>query len=313
MSDFHEFYYTSSTGVNTIRAVKIYPNDSPKAIIQIAHGIADHIDRYRDFMVFLAENGFIAVGNDHLGHGHSIRHPIEQGFFAYKNGWNHVVNDMLKLCRLTKEEHPDIPYIFFGHSMGSFLLRTLLIDHPGCCDAAIISGTGHMPPPMVHAGQALAASISKSYGARYSSPLIDKIAFGTYNKAFEPARTKFDWISRDTAQVDKYNADPLCGFIASAGLFHDMMGGIIYITTQSNIDKMDPNCPIFFLSGDNDPVGENGKGVERAYKAFCKAGIRDIYMKLYPGGRHEMLNEINREEVYKDVLKWINSKIQKEA
>jgi len=309
MAEFHEFYYESSTKVNTIRAIIIRPSSAPRAVIQIAHGVADHIDRYKDFMAFLANKGFVVVGNDHLGHGHTIRHPIEQGFFAYKNGWNHVVEDMVTLRKITEEQYPDIPYIFFGHSMGSFLLRTYLIMHPNNYHAAIISGTGHMLPAMINSGYALASGIAKARGARYVSKLIDSIAFGAYNKAFEPARTNFDWISRDEAQVDKYVSDPYCGFIATASLFADMMSGLKFITDEENIALMNKSNPIYFMSGDMDPVGENGKGVARAYEAFCKAGIRDVFMKLYPGGRHEMLNEINKDEVYNDIYNWIESKI----
>lgn len=309
MRNFTEFHYTSSTGVNRIRSIKCYPDVKPKAIIQIAHGVADHIDRYKEFMSFLADNGYFVVGNDHLGHGHTIRHPIEQSFFAYHGGWQHVVNDMQKLRHLASEEFPEIPYIFFGHSMGSFLTRTYIIQHPEDYDAVIISGTGHMSPAMINSGYALASSIAKAKGPRYVSKLIDSIAFGAYNKAFKPARTKFDWISRDEEQVDKYVADPYCGFIATASLFRDMMAGLKFITDDFNIAMMNKTKPIYLMSGDMDPVGENGKGVERAYKAFCDAGIRDVYMKLYHGGRHEMLNEINREEVYYDILNWINSKI----
>ena len=309
MKNFKEFYYPSSTAVNEIRAIVCKPYNKPKAIVQIVHGIADHIDRYRDFMFFLAENGFVVVGNDHLGHGHTIRHSVEQGFFAYQNGWTHAVNDIHKLHDIMQQEFTDIPYIFFGHSMGSFLTRTFIIDHPNDYDAVIISGTGHMPKALVSSGYTLAIGIAKAKGARYKSRLIDKIVFGAYNKCFEPTRTKFDWISRDEEQVDKYINDPFCGFIASASLFSDMMGGIAYITDQSKINEMSKTKPVLFLSGDMDPVGENGKGVERAYKAFCAAGIKDICMKLYPGGRHEMLNEINREEVYKDIVNWINLRL----
>ena len=309
MAEFHEFYYESSTKVNTIRAIIIRPSSAPRAVIQIAHGVADHIDRYKDFMAFLANKGFVVVGNDHLGHGHTIRHPIEQGFFAYKNGWNHVVEDMVTLRKITEEQYPDLPYIFFGHSMGSFLVRTYLIKHPDNYHAAIISGTGHMPTAMINSGYALASGIAKARGARYVSKLIDSIAFGAYNKAFKPARTSFDWISRDEAQVDKYVSDPYCGFIATASLFADMMSGLKFITDEENIALMNKSKPIYFMSGDMDPVGENGKGVARAYEAFCKAGIRDVYMKLYPGGRHEMLNEINKDEVYNDIYNWIESKI----
>ena len=309
MRDFSEFYFNSSTGVNTIRAIKCYPDTKPKAIIQIAHGVADHIDRYKDFMSFLADNGFMVVGNDHLGHGHSIRHPIEQGFFAYENGWQHVVNDMDTLRSIAAVEFPELPYIFFGHSMGSFLTRTYIIQHPNNYHAAVISGTGHMNSATVNSGYLLASSIAKAKGPRYISKLIDSIAFGAYNKAFEPARTRYDWISRDTQEVDKYIADPYCGFIATASLFAEMMKGIKFITDEKNISGMNKNKAILFLSGDMDPVGEYGEGVKRAYNAFCKAGLKDVYMKLYAGGRHEMLNELNRKEVYNDVLNWINSKL----
>ena len=309
MKHFEEFFYESSTGVNKIHAIKCFPDGNARGIVQIAHGVADHIDRYRDFMAFLADNGFIVVGNDHLGHGLTIRHPIEQGFFAYENGWNHVVNDMETLREITQTQHPGLPYIFFGHSMGSFLTRTYIIKYPDNYHAAILSGTGHMTKAMIQSGHTFASVIAKTHGKRYVSKLIDSIAFGAYNNAFKPARTNFDWISRDKEQVDKYIIDPYCGFIATASLFADMMGGLRFITDAENIDKMNKTKPIYFMSGDMDPVGENGKGVERAYKAFCDAGIKDVYMKLYPGGRHEMLNEINRAEVYEDILAWINSRI----
>lgn len=309
MCEFQEFFYVSSTGVNTIRAIKCIPSSHPKAIVQIAHGVADHIDRYRDFMCFLAEHGIMSVGNDHLGHGHTIRHPTEQGFFAYTNGWEHAVNDMEKLHDLISVDFPKLPYVLFGHSMGSFLTRTYLIKHPDKYDAAVISGTGHMKKPLVDSGHALADIIVKTKGPRHLSALIDKIAFGSYNKKFSPARTKFDWISRDENQVDKYAADPLCGFIATASLFRDMMDGIKFITNQENINKMNPDKPILLISGDSDPVGEDGVAVERAYKALCQAGLKDVYMKLYPGGRHEMLNETNRKEVYMDIMSWLSNRI----
>ena len=313
MAVFQEFFFTSSTKVNTIRAIKCIPDSAPKAIVQIAHGVADHIDRYRDFMSFLAADGFLVVGNDHLGHGKTIRHPSEQGFFAYRDGWSHAVNDIHILSEITKAEHPGLPYIFLGHSMGSFLIRTYIIEHPNSYDAVIISGTGHMNAAMAEAGYALATGMAKMKGPKHISTLIDNIAFGSYNKCFKPNRTKFDWISRDDEQVDKYVADPLCGFIATASLFSDMMGGIKFITDQKNISRVNIYKPVLFISGDKDPVGENGKAIEKAYKAFCDSGCHDVYMKLYPGGRQEMLNEINRSEVYTDIKNWINSRIQKEA
>ena len=309
MPAFEDFYFESSTGCNTIRALKCVPDGKAKAVVQIAHGIAEHIDRYRDFMAFLAENGYAAVGDDHLGHGKTIRDHSEQGFFAEKDGWDHVVADMDKLHDMMKEQYPDIPYVFFGHSMGSFLTRTYLIKHPDKYDAAVISGTGHQPRLMVLGGYAAACLFVKIQGARTVGTTLNDIAFGSYNKGYKNPRTIYDWLSRDPAVVDAYAADPLCGFIATNGLFRDMMGGIKFITDQQNIEMMNKEKPIYFMSGDADPVGENGKGVTRAYDAFCRAGLHDVTLRLYPGGRHEMLNELNKDVVYKDILNWLNEKL----
>ncbi|MBQ9687226.1 MAG: lysophospholipase [Oscillospiraceae bacterium] len=309
MSTFQDFSFESSTGKNTIHALKCLPEGKPKAIVQIAHGIAEHIDRYRDFMAFLADNGYLAVGNDHLGHGKSITAPSEQGIFAEDNGWDYVVRDMDRLHDIMRAQYPDTPYVFFGHSMGSFLTRTYLIKHPDKYDAAIISGTGHQTPAMVNGGYAMAQLYTKLFGPHKIGTTLNNVAFGSYTKGFENPRTAYDWLSRDPAVVDKYIADPLCGFVATVSLFRDMMGGIKFLTDQSNIDTMNKDKPIYFMSGEADPVGENGKGVDRAYKAFCKAGLRDVMIRLYPGGRHEMLNEINKADVYKDILAWLNEKI----
>ena len=296
--------------MNRIRAKKYLPDGEAKAIVQIAHGIAEHIDRYAEFMEFLAGNGYIVVANDHLGHGKSINGPEDLGFFAARDGWNYVLRDMEKLHDRTVKEHPGLPYVMFGHSMGSFLTRTYLIQYPGKYDAAILSGTGHQAKAMVLSGYALASAAVKLYGPRKVGEKLNAIAFGAYNNGFENPRTAFDWLSRDEAQVDKYIADPLCGFVATVSLFRDMMGGIKFITDQKNINTMSRTQPVYFMSGDCDPVGDNGKGVERAYKAFCNAGLHDVMIRLYPGGRHEMLNEVNKYDVYKDILAWIQEKVK---
>lgn len=309
MSEFIDFYFQSSYSNKQIHALKCVPEGKPKAAVQIAHGIAEHIERYRDFMAFLADNGFVAVGNDHLGHGKSIGPRDDIGFFAEENGWSYVEKDMDRLHDIVSDEYPDVPYILFGHSMGSFLTRTYLIDHPDRYDAAVISGTGHQAKPMVLAGYLLAQLTVKAEGPRSIGYTLNDIAFGAYNKGFENPRTKFDWLSRDWHVVDAYIADPLCGFIATVSLFRDMMGGIKYITDMKNIEKMNKEKPVYFMSGAADPVGENGKGVNRAYDAFCKAGLKDVFLRLYPEGRHEMLNELNKDQVYRDILDWIKEKI----
>lgn len=309
MANFSDFYFESSTVKNRIYVRQWTPDAEPRGIVQIEHGIAEHIERYDDFARFLADNGFIVVGDDHLGHGRSIAEGGEQGFFAENDGWDYVVRDIDKLHDIMHEKYPELPYIFFGHSMGSFLVRTYIIKHPEKPDAVIISGTGHQPLPMVLGGYAMASAAVKLHGAHKIGDTLNSIAFGSYNKGYDNARTEFDWLSRDTANVDKYIADPLCGFVPTVSLFRDMMGGIRFVTNQKNIDRMCQETPVYFMSGDADPVGENGKGVTRAYNAFCRAGLHDVKMRLYPGGRHELLNETNREDIYKDVLDWINEKI----
>ncbi|MBR1456980.1 MAG: lysophospholipase [Oscillospiraceae bacterium] len=309
MPSFEDFYFESSTGQNRIRARKCVPEGKPRAVVQIAHGIAEHIERYDDFMAFLAENGFVAVGNDHLGHGKSISSPSEQGIFAIKDGWAYVVKDMDKLRDTMHAEYPDIPYVFFGHSMGSFLTRTYLILHPDKYDAAILSGTGHQGKALVLAGYTAANLLTKLRGAAADGQGLNDMAFGSYNKRIPEKRTDFDWLSRDDDNVDKYIADPLCGFVAKVSLYRDMMGGIKFLTDQKNIDKMNKERPVYFMSGAEDPVGDYGEGVDRAYKAFCRAGLRDVTIRLYPGGRHEMLNETNYKDVYRDILNWLDQKL----
>jgi len=309
MPSFQDFYFQSSTGRTSIHALKCVPDGKPRAVVQIAHGIAEHIDRYRPFMEFLADNGFVAAGNDHLGHGKSIRVPEEQGFFAEKDGWWRVVDDMDKLHDIMSKEYPELPYVLFGHSMGSFLTRTYLIKHPDKYDGVILSGTGHQSPALVLGGNAAASVMAKLNGAMGDGAKLDSLAFGSYLNKIENPRTKFDWLSRDTEQVDKYIADPLCGFVGKIGLYRDMMQGIKFITDKKNIAQMNKEKPVYFMSGNGDPVGDYGKGVERAYNAFCDAGLHDVFMRLYPGGRHEMLNETNKEQVYQDILNWLNEKI----
>lgn len=285
------------------------PDMQPKAVVQIVHGIAEHMDRYDDFMLFLASNGFLVVGDDHLGHGKSIDKPEDIGFFAERNGWTYAVQDEEILRSAMKINYPDIPIIVFGHSMGSFLTRTHLIKFPGGFDAAIISGTGNQGKPLVLGGLAMGNLVVKLKGPHHYSNMLNNMAFGSYNKIYGIPKTTHDWLTRDEDVVARYLDDPLCGFVPSCSLFRDMMTGINLITNPKNLDAMKKDTPVYFMSGSMDPVGECGKGVKIAYENFRKAGMQDVSIKLYEGGRHEMLNEINKDEVYSDILAWIQSKI----
>ncbi|MDO4567043.1 MAG: alpha/beta fold hydrolase, partial [Oscillospiraceae bacterium] len=295
MPSFRDFYFDSSTGKNSIHTRMCIPDDKARAVVQIMHGIAEYIDRYDDFMEFLASNGIVAVGTDHLGHGKSIRRPEEKGFFSDSNGWFHVVCDEEILRLAMKENYPQLPQIVFGHSMGSFMARTHLIRYPGGFDAAIISGTGNQGKALVTGGLAMGNLVTALRGAHHYSGFLNNVAFGSYNKIYDNPQTDYDWLTRDKDIVEKYIADPLCGFIPTCSLFRDMMSGISSITNQNNLELMDKDTPVYFMSGTMDPVGECGKGVNLAYNNFLKAGMKDVTIKLYPEGRHEMLNELNRD------------------
>ena len=308
MPAFSEFTFPSSTGKNTIHVLRCDPSGEPRGIVQIAHGVAEHIGRYEDFMKFLAENGFVAVGNDHLGHGRSVTDPADRGFFCEEDGWNKVTDDMNILHDIMREEFPGLPYIFFGHSMGSFLTRTYMIRYPDAPDLAILCGTGHQAKPTVVSGLAAAELSAKAVGARKPGKALNELAFGSYNKRTDN-RTPVDWISSIPEEVDKYVADPECGFIACVGLFRDMMTGISFITDPANIALMNKDLPVLFVSGWEDPVGEYGKGVKRAFGAFCEAGMKNVHIKLYPTARHELLHDVCREETMKDILEWIEKNI----
>lgn len=308
--EYTDFTLPSSTGVNTIRCRKLVPAGEIRGVVQIAHGISEHIGRYDMFMAHLASRGFAVCGNDHLGHGKSAVTEAEKGIFSQNDGWKHAVDDMLALHSLLKAEFPDVPQILFGHSMGSFLSRTYIIDHPDDYDLVILSGTGFFDSLTISAGCAIADLTCRVRGADGDGTKLNNVAFSGYNKRIENARTPFDWLSSDEKSVDAYMADPDCGFICKNALYRDMLHGIRYIVSKENIAKMNKDKPVYLMSGDQDPVGNYGKGVSKTYKAFCDAGLKDVTMRLYPGGRHEMLNEPSRARVMNDVTDWIESRIQ---
>jgi alpha-beta hydrolase superfamily lysophospholipase len=311
MAGFKEFRFTSTNGKTEIYACRWEPEGPPQGIVQISHGMAEHIARYDHFAKYLNDKGFLVVGNDHLGHGKTAASKDELGYMGETGGWNYVVADMHKLRELTYNDYPDLPYFLFGHSMGSFLVRTYIIRYRNGITGVILSGTGQQRRAVIRAGEMVARAEVKKKGAKYRSQKLNDLVFGNYNEGFTCVRTVFDWLSRDEAQVKKYMNDPLCGYMPTAGLFRDMMEGLKYISSTRNLKRMKKDLPVFFISGDADPVGENGRGVIRAYRNFLKAGMTDVTLKMYPEGRHEMLNEINRDEVYEDILTWIESKLKR--
>lgn len=307
MENRKEFYFPSSDGLTPIHAVE-WQVENPIGVLQISHGVSEYALRYEPFAQYMNSKGFVVVANDHIGHGLSLADGAAPLYFGRHDGWQHVVDDVYTLRDMTGKKYPELPYFLLGHSMGSFIARTYLIRYPGTLSGAIIMGTGQQSPALILGGRAFAKIEGRRIGFDRFSPAVDQLAFGAYNKKFAPNRTPFDWLSVNEENVDAYIADPLCGD-ASVGLFFDMLGGIGFVGKQSNVNTMNVNTPILFTAGDQDPVGDMGNGVKKAYASFQKAGVRDVSLKLYPGLRHEILNESRREEVYEDLWKWIEQRM----
>lgn len=298
-----EEFYLASNGAGRIHCGLWLPEGQPRAVVQIIHGIAEHIGRYDHFARFLTERGFAVCADDHMGHGLSVESGGVFGYFS--GGWMAAVRDERSLFEEMKKRFPAVPYFMLGHSMGSFLLRTYLYTYPGELTGAIISGTGWQPELALSAGLALCKLEQLRIGETGRSKLLKELMFGAYNKKFSPNRTPNDWICSDEAVVDAYTEDALCGFDATVGLTRDMLTGISMNQKKENLAKMDKTLPVLFVSGMQDPVGAMGEGVLRTIDAFKRAGLTNVTIRLYPEGRHEMLNETNRTEVYADVLSWL--------
>lgn len=279
----------------------------PKAIIQICHGMAEYIDRYDEFANFLVSNGYYVYGHDHRGHGKTAGEIENLGFFADKNGWKLVVDDVYEINNMIKERHPGKEVVLFGHSMGSFIVRTFMFRYPDAVERFIVCGTGDGENFSVIGAKLLAGVISKVKGKRFRSKVLDGISNKRFNKYIKNSNTGFDWLSRDKNEVDKYIKDPYCGSLFTAGFYHDLFKGVEHLSMEMNIKKINPSIKMLVISGDKDPVGDNGKGVIKVVENYKKRGIKNIDLKLYEDARHEILNETNRKEVFEDVLNFIES------
>lgn len=298
-----EFYF-DSCGAGRIHVCRWEPETAISGIVQIVHGIAEYAGRYDDFARYLNAQGFLVVAEDHMGHGKSIDEPRNTGYFT--GGWFSAVDDTYKLMKTTMEEFPGVPYILFGHSMGSFMARTILARYPDSgISGAVICGTGWQPTPVLKAGIGIARSVCKMRDVRKPSAVLQKLMFGSYNRKVEHPRSAYDWLTRVNHVVDAYVADPLCGFIPTAGLARDMLLGIEYIQKPANLQKMEKTLPVFFIAGGDDPVGNYGEGVRKVSRMFKDAGMENVTTQIYPMCRHEILNELNRQDIYQDIGNWI--------
>ncbi len=279
-----------------------------KAIFQIAHGMAEHLERYDEFCSYLASNGYAVFIHDHAGHGKSAPSDEELGFFGEENGWKTLVEDCRTVNQFAVAEFPDRPVIFFGHSMGSFIARAYTRLYSANLSGAIYCGTSGANPA---AGFAiwLADLIARSKGTHYRSEFINTLAFGAYNKKIKPARTAFDWLTKDEAIVDKYVADPYCGFLFTTCGYRDLFNVLKAVSGKKWYQGLPKRLPVLLVAGECDPVGEYGKGVRQVYRDLKKTGHTDISLKLYAGDRHEILNELDRQTVMADIVKWADEKL----
>ena len=302
-----EFSFASSDGKNEIRAVRYYPDGEVKAILQIAHGMIEFIDRYEDFANYLCDRGYLVTGNDHLGHGGSVKSKEDWGYFG-DNGYEHVLQDMYELTKITKELYPDKPYYLLGHSMGSFFARNYLTEYGNELNGAIIMGTGLEPSYKIRGGMMICSLIALFKGWRHRSEFVNNMAFGSYNKKFEPARTRADWLSRDEELVDRYVNEEKCSFKFTLNGYYHMFRCILNLHNKEALKKIPEDLDILFVSGQDDPVGTFGKEVEYSVKTLKDVGLKKIKCKLYPEDRHEILNELDKENVYEDLYRWMETK-----
>ena len=302
-----ESFTIPSNGIGQLHCCRWMPEGEPKAVLQIVHGIAEYIERYDDFAGFLNGLGYVVVAEDHMGHGQTVGAEGTQGYF--EGGWFTAVSDSYALLRKTKAEYPQIPYVLFGHSMGSFMARTILEVYPDSgIAAAVICGTGWQPRAILPGAIGICQLACKKVGEKNTSDTLQNMVFGGYNKRVEHPRTEFDWLTRDAKVVDAYIAHPSCGFTASSGLLRELLKGILYVEQPENLGRMKKDLPVLFVAGGEDPVGSYGKGVKKAAEEFKKAGMEDVRLRLFPLCRHEILNEINRQEIYEFISRWMESK-----
>ena len=306
------FSFMSADGKTTIDAVKWVPEDGRyHAILQISHGMVEFIDRYKAFAEFLNKNGYLVVGHTHLGHGASVQSKDDWGYFADKDSPNVLIKDMHTLRMMIQQENEGMPYFMLGHSMGSYLLRRYLTVYNDNLRGAIIMGTGCVPDQLSKLGKFLCSTLAKIYGWRHRSKFVNAMTFGGPYKKFDMDGThpENNWLTRDVEVVKKYYGEPRCRFLFTLNGYHMLMDTVHYDNQVENVKKVPAKLPIFIVSGADDPVGDMGEGVKKVYHMYEQAGLKDVTYKLYEKGRHEILNELNKDVVYNDIFSWMEVRI----
>jgi alpha-beta hydrolase superfamily lysophospholipase len=279
-----------------------------KAVVHVAHGMAEHAARYARVAEALVGAGYAVYANDHRGHGQTAA-PGDLGWMGV-GGFNRAVQDLVELLVFEKAENPGAPAVLFGHSMGSYMAQALMIEHGGSIRGAVLSGSAGKPSLIASAGRVVAREERLRLGARGTSGLLQALSFDAFNKGFAPNRTAFDWLSRDEAEVDKYIADPLCGFAVSTQLWVELLDALADVAQPRRQAQVPRDLPVYVFAGSEDPVGEKTKSLEQLLSAYARAGVTDVTHRFYPGGRHEMLNETNRDAVTQDLIAWLDGRVR---
>lgn len=299
----------STDSKNNLNVIIWETEKEPIGVLQIVHGMAEYIDRYDNFAKYMTEQGFNVIGHDHLGHGHSVSDERDYGFFAEENGDKIIIEDMHSVTQYAREKWEELPNFILGHSMGSFCLRQYLTKYSNDVFGAVIMGTGWIPSAAAFLGKTIATNTCKSKGSHTVNPLLIKLTLEPYNKPFAPARTNCDWLSRDEKQVDLYVNDKLCGFDFTAGAYKDFFTVLEKIAKNRQLIGMRKSLPILITSGSVDPVGGK-KACEKLNAQYKRCGINDVTLKLWENDRHEILNELDKSDVYRYICNWLKSKIQ---
>ena len=282
-----------------------------KAVVQIAHGLAEHGGRYARLAQALTAAGFGVYANDHRGHGRTCKSEDQLGFFAERDGWRRCLDDLWMLNRKIAREHPGTPIFLLGHSMGATMAEQFMAEHGNALAGVVLSGSSGQPTLLAAIGRLITRIERRRLGPRGRGKLAQSLTFEAFNKPFAPSRTAFDWLSRDPAEVDRYVSDPLCGFPASVQLWIDLLGGGKAASSSRNRARIPGALPIYVIAGTRDPVSENTKQLREMLNAYRRVGLHSVEHRFYPEARHELFNETNRDEVTQDLIAWMDSSLKR--
>lgn len=304
-----EFKLSSADQRSMLHGVIREPNGGLLyGVVQILHGMAEYIERYDEFAGFLADHGYAVIGHDHLGHGQTAASEDDYGFFCDENGNEVMMHDIRRVQLQAQKRWPGVPYFMLGHSMGSFLLRQYIGRFGDSLDGAVIMGTGYFPGWLLSGGKLLCRMTELAKGSHYRSQLINQLGFGGFNHQFEPVQTPYDWVTSDEDELDLYQHDPRCTFIFTVNGYYNMFDGMLKMSRRRLMEQIPKDLPLLFISGQEDPVGERGRGVIRVADQYQKLGMTDVALSFFEHDRHEVLHDRHKKEASEEILSWLRAK-----